>query len=218
MFAVCYVCVRLWIVRVTLFEIEDFRINFCWFSYKWFIVALLLPVIKLTPWILFKGNWLSDFTFVKFVGIVISGMFEAAVVGILFCGLVLSAVELLLDKTIAVVLTSVVFACLNIELDFGSFINFVYSFGMNFAFAVMLMLITEQSENAWNGILIYSFILILNSVFCFGTEASSTALFNYVVHSGKYVIKLLDCALVLILVGLAFFWLNRKKQRQIFYW
>lgn len=136
---VAYILLKLFIEKLLKYKMIDFGITKFSIKLKWFIIAVLLPVIvKLIYLLLFSGKYVSlgmnrnQIFSTLSAGIVFTGIAAGFVEEMVFRGVILNILKKRWNITVAVLIPSVLFGLVHIiGMDFSIYKLFIGCFSRN---------------------------------------------------------------------------------------
>lgn len=216
------ICKKLLKGDMSEYNIPAFKIEI-----KWIIVAILLPITVTAFYILFvpgsfEQNVLDITSKLNLLsaGIFFTGFGAGVVEEMVFRGILMGAIEKRFNKTVAIIVPSVLF-------------GFVHILGMGFAplscalvlvagtmVGIMFSLIASTTKSIWNSAIVHAFwnIIIIGGVLWTGTEFDEYSLYSYVLESktflltgGEFGIESSIVAVVGYMIVCVIAWLGNKK-------
>ena len=178
-------------------DMSEYNIPAFKIEIKWIIVAILLPLTVTAFYILFvpgsfEQNVLDITSKLNLLsaGIFFTGFGAGVVEEMVFRGMLMGAIEKRFNKTVAIIVPSVLF-------------GFVHILGMGFDIlscalvlvagtmvGVMFSLIASTTKSIWNSAIVHAFwnIVIIGGILWTGTEFDEYSLYSYVLDSKSFLL------------------------------
>lgn len=211
-------------------DMSEYNIPAFKIEIKWIIVAILLPLTVTAFYILFvpgsfEQNVLDITSKLNLLsaGIFFTGFGAGVVEEMVFRGMLMGAIEKRFNKTVAIIVPSVLF-------------GFVHILGMGFDIlscalvlvagtmvGVMFSLIASTTKSIWNSAIVHAFwnIVIIGGILWTGTEFDEYSLYSYVLDSksflltgGEFGIESSIVAVVGYVVVCVIAWLGSKRHER----
>lgn len=219
------ICIKLLKGDMSEYNIPAFRIDI-----KWVIVAILLPLTVTAFYILFvpgsfeqnvldmtsKLNMLS-------AGIFFTGFGAGIVEEMVFRGILMGAIEKRFNKTVAIIVPSVLFGLVHI-LGMGfDLLSCTLVIVAGTMVGVMFSLIASSTKSVWNSAIVHAVwnIVIIGGILWTGTEFDESSLFSYVLESqsflltgGEFGIESSIIAVIGYAIVCAIVWLENKRTKK----
>lgn len=178
-------------------DMSDFNIPSFKIGLKWWMVALLLPLLVTAFYILFvPGSFrqndldLNQRLEILATGIFFTGLGAGIVEEMVFRGVMMRAIEKRFNKKIAILVPSLLF-------------GFIHILGMGFDLlsctlvvvagtmvGVMFSLIASETGSIWNSAIVHAFwnIIIIGGILWIGIEMDEYSLYSYVLDTKSFLV------------------------------
>lgn len=182
-----YLIIRFYINKALKLNLSYFRITKPKFSLVWVLIAFLLPLAVFLYYFVFTkgsisyGN--SHSTLSNIVYALRTGLSPGITEEFLFRGFIMKLVENRWNKKVAIFVPSVLFASLHLINGMGS-ADIALLLIAGTTVGIMFSLVTYNSENIYNSILIHTiWNALIIDIFNISSQGSSKALVNYLMDS-----------------------------------
>lgn len=194
---IAYFLLKLLCKKILKGDMSEYNIPKFKMEIKWVIVAILLPLTVTAFYILFvpgsfEKNLLDMFTKLDLLstGIFFTGFGAGIVEEMVFRGILMGAIEKRFNKTVAIIVPSVLF-------------GFVHILGMGFELlscalvlvagtmvGIMFSLIASSTKSIWNSAIVHAVwnIVIIGGIMWTGTEFDEYSLYSYVLDSKSFLL------------------------------
>lgn len=191
-----YFCVSLLCKKALKVSIEFCRITVFSVKTVWVIVALILPVIISIIYLQMPGTMVNtrmdagEICYTIVYAVVFYGIAAGISEELVFRGVIMKVLEQAWNKSVAVIIPSVIFALSHIfgaELDFMSIVQLLVAGSV---VGIMFSLIVYESGRIWNSAIVHVIwnIVIVGDILRIGVSPSEYAMFNYVLKSKSFMI------------------------------
>ncbi len=226
---IAYFLLKLICKKILKGDLSEYNIPKISINLKWVIVAFLLPLAVTVFYLLcvpgtFEKNPLDAVSKLELLsyGIFFTGFGAGIVEEMVFRGILMGAIEKRFNKTVAIIVPSVLF-------------GFVHILGMGFNLltcalvlvagtmvGVMFSLIAATTKSVWNSAIVHAIwnIVIIGGIIWTGTEFDEYSLYSYVLDSesflltgGEFGIESSGVAVIGYMVVCAFVWLGESKRK-----
>lgn len=194
----------------------------------WCIAAVVMPCMVSVILLLTNGHWENNLVDTHLAWELITGavFFYGIGTGIveemIFRGIIMSTLEHRWNKTVAIIVPSVLFGFIHImgrSLDFLSTIQLIIAGSI---VGILFSLVTYESGNIWNAALIHAVwnTIIVGGILNIGDTPSEYAIYNYVLDTDSFLITGgdfgIEASVVAILayaifIGVAVLLMKKKK-------
>lgn len=164
---------------------------------KWVIVAILLPLTVTAFYILFvpgsfEQNVLDMTSKLNLLsaGIFFTGFGAGVVEEMVFRGILMGAIEKRFNKTVAIIVPSVLFGFVHI-LGMGfELLSCVLVLVAGTMVGIMFSLIASSTKSIWNSAIVHAVwnIVIIGGIMWTGTEFDGYSLYSYVLDSKSFLL------------------------------
>lgn len=193
---VAYILLKLFIEKLLKYKMIDFGITKFSIKLKWFIIAVLLPVIvKLIYLLLFSGKYVSlgmnrnQIFSTLSAGIVFTGIAAGFVEEMVFRGVILNLLKKRWNITVAVLIPSVLFGLVHIiGMDF-SIISCSLVVLAGTMVGIMFSMIAIESGSVWSSGIVHSLwnIIIIGGGLSIAESVDKYSVMTYVLNSKSFV-------------------------------
>ena len=187
-----YLFMHLYVTTVLKREMAYFRITKPSFSLFWIIISMMLPAFVILYYLIFTNGTLSYGTSESSMYYIVYALRLGLTAGIteefLFRGLTMKLVEERWNKTVAVIVPSIIFASFHLFQGMGS-IDIIFLFIAGITVSVMFALVTYLADNIWNAVTLHALwnILVIG-IFQISPDVGFESLINYVIDSNNVLI------------------------------
>lgn len=186
-----YLAIRIYTHKVLKVNLSYFRITKPNFSLLWILTAILLPSTVILYYFLFTNGtiYLNNNSILITIAFALkSGLSAGITEEFLFRGFIMKLVENRWNKSVSIILPSIIFASLHLIKGMNS-IDVILLFIAGIAVGIMFSLVTYHSETIWNAIIIHTIwnTLILG-ILCVSPEKASNSIINYVLDNNNILI------------------------------
>jgi len=225
---IAYFLLKLMCKKILKDDIREYNIPAFKIEIKWVIAAILLPITVTLFYILFvpgsfEQNVLDMTSKLNLLsaGIFFTGFGAGIVEEMVFRGILMGAIEKRFNKTVAIIVPSVLFGLVHI-LGMGfDLLSCTLVIVAGTMVGVMFSLIASSSKSVWNSAIVHAIwnIVIIGGILWIGTEFDENSLFSYVLESksflltgGEFGIESSIVAVVGYIVVCGIAWLGSKKK------
>lgn len=196
LFTVLYVATAVFSIKhlccyVLKIPMAEFRVSRLHIGGIWAVAALFLPLLVTAVLLYLPGRFQKNcFDATETAGIITAAVFyygigAGIVEEVVFRGVVMAALEKRFNKTVAVLVPSVLFGLIHVfgnELDAVSFLLLLVS---GTAVGVMFSLVTLESGSVWSSALMHAVwnCIMIGGIFSIGASHSEEALYTYELNS-----------------------------------
>lgn len=186
-----YLALRIYTHRVLKVNLSYFRITKPNFSLLWIITAILLPLTVILYYFLFTNGtiYLKNNSILLNIAFALKlGLSAGITEEFLFRGFIMKLVENRWNKTIAIIIPSIIFTSLHLIKGMNS-IDVIFLFIAGITVGIMFSLVTYHSENIWNAIIIHTtWNTLIIGILCISPEKNSNSIINYVLENNNVLI------------------------------
>jgi len=225
---IAYFLLKLMCKKILKDDIREYNIPAFKIEIKWVIAAILLPITVTLFYILFvpgsfEQNVLDMTSKLNLLsaGIFFTGFGAGIVEEMVFRGILMGAIEKRFNKTVAIIVPSVLFGLVHI-LGMGfDLLSCTLVIVAGTMVGVMFSLIASSTKSVWNSAIVHAIwnIVIIGGILWIGTEFDENSLFSYVLESksflltgGEFGIESSIVAVVGYIVVCGIAWLGSKKK------
>lgn len=225
---IAYFLLKLMCKKILKDDIREYNIPAFKIEIKWVIAAILLPITVTLFYILFvpgsfEQNVLDMTSKLNLLsaGIFFTGFGAGIVEEMVFRGILMGAIEKRFNKTVAIIVPSVLFGLVHI-LGMGfDLLSCTLVIVAGTMVGVMFSLIASSTKSVWNSAIVHAVwnIVIIGGILWIGTEFDENSLFSYVLESksflltgGEFGIESSIVAVVGYMVVCGIAWLGSKKK------
>ncbi len=225
---IAYFLLKLMCKKIIKDDIREYNIPAFKIEIKWVIAAILLPITVTLFYILFvpgsfEQNVLDMTSKLNLLsaGIFFTGFGAGIVEEMVFRGILMGAIEKRFNKTVAIIVPSVLFGLVHI-LGMGfDLLSCTLVIVAGTMVGVMFSLIASSTKSVWNSAIVHAIwnIVIIGGILGIGTEFDEHYLFSYVLESksflltgGEFGIESSIVAVVGYMVVCGIAWLGSKKK------
>ena len=225
---IAYFLLKLMCKKILKDDIREYNIPAFRIEIKWAIAAILLPITVTLFYILFvpgsfEQNVLDMTSKLNLLsaGIFFTGFGAGIVEEMVFRGILMGAIEKRFNKTVAIIVPSVLFGLVHI-LGMGfDLLSCTLVIVAGTMVGVMFSLIASSTKSVWNSAIVHAIwnIVIIGGILWIGTEFDEYSLFSYVLESksflltgGEFGIEASIVAVVGYIVVCGIAWLGSKKK------
>ena len=225
---IAYFLLKLMCKKILKDDIREYNIPAFRIEIKWAIAAILLPITVTLFYILFvpgsfEQNVLDMTSKLNLLsaGIFFTGFGAGIVEEMVFRGILMAAIEKRFNKTVAIIVPSVLFGLVHI-LGMGfDLLSCTLVIVAGTMVGVMFSLIASSTKSVWNSAIVHAIwnIVIIGGILWIGTEFDEYSLFSYVLESksflltgGGFGIEASIVAVVGYIVVCGIAWLGSKKK------
>ena len=225
---IAYFLLKLMCKKILKDDIREYNIPAFKIEIKWVIAAILLPITVILFYILFvpgsfEQNVLDMTSKLNLLsaGIFFTGFGAGIVEEMVFRGILMGAIEKRFNKTVAIIVPSVLFGLVHI-LGMGfDLLSCTLVIVAGTMVGVMFSLIASSTKSVWNSAIVHAIwnIVIIGGILWIGTEFDENSLFSYVLESksflltgGEFGIESSIVAVVGYMVVCGIAWLGSKKK------
>ncbi len=225
---IAYFLLKLMCKKILKDDIREYNIPAFKIEIKWVIAAILLPITVTLFYILFvpgsfEQNVLDMTSKLNLLsaGIFFTGFGAGIVEEMVFRGILMGAIEKRFNKTVAIIVPSVLFGLVHI-LGMGfDLLSCTLVIVAGTMVGVMFSLIASSTKSVWNSAIVHAIwnIVIIGGILWIGTEFDEYSLFSYVLESksflltgGEFGIESSIVAVVGYMVVCGIAWLGSKKK------
>ena len=225
---IAYFLLKLMCKKILKDDIREYNIPAFKIEIKWVIAAILLPLTVTLFYILFvpgsfEKNVLDMTSKLNLIsaGIFFTGFGAGIVEEMVFRGILMGAIEKRFNKTVAIIVPSVLFGLVHI-LGMGfDLLSCTLVIMAGTMVGVMFSLIASSTKSVWNSAIVHAVwnIVIIGGILWIGTEFDENSLFCYVLESksflltgGEFGIESSIVAVVGYMVVCGIAWLGSKKK------
>lgn len=208
-------------------HITRFRLNTIWV-----ICAIAMPLLVLLISILAGGHWEVNVlntpdTWATLTGaVVFYGLAAGIVEETIFRGVIMGCLENRFNKTVAIIIPSILFGALHIIGNDLSFLSIIQLLIAGSIVGILFSLITYESNSIWNSAIVHGIwnMAIVGGILHIGSSPDSDSLFNYVLNNKSFVISggdfgieasIFSLIVYLAFVLLAVFLIRRKSSNTL---
>ena len=178
-----YIVVSVYVRKILKLDLSFFRIIKPKLDLLWVIVAVVLPICVITFYLFFlKGTitYGNEYTLIANIAFVlklalVSGITEE----LLFRGYIMKIVEYRWNKTVAIIMPSIIFASLHAlkGMNVGDFFQLLIA---GTIVGIMFSLIAYQRDNVWNAVIVHTmWNLLVIGVFNISAGENLKTIINY---------------------------------------
>lgn len=225
---IAYFLLKLMCKKILKGNMSEYNIPAFKIEIKWVIAAILLPITVILFYILFvpgsfEQNVLDMTSKLNLLsaGIFFTGFGAGIVEEMVFRGILMGAIEKRFNKTVAIIVPSVLFGLVHI-LGMGfDLLSCTLVIVAGTMVGVMFSLIASSTKSVWNSAIVHAVwnIVIIGGILWTGTEFDESSLFSYVLESksflltgGEFGIESSIVAVVGYVVVCGIAWLGSKKK------
>ncbi len=226
---IAYFLLKLMCKKILKGDMSEYNIPAFRIDIKWVIAAILLPLTVTAFYILFvHGSFeqnvldMNSKLDLLSAGIFFTGFGAGIVEEMVFRGILMGAIEKRFNKTVAIIVPSVLFGLVHI-LGMGfDLLSCTLVIVAGTVVGVMFSLIASSTKSVWNSAIVHAVwnIVIIGGILWTGTEFDESSLFSYVLESksflltgGEFGIESSIVAVVGYVVVCGIAWLGSKKHK-----
>lgn len=225
---IAYFLLKLMCKKILKDDIREYNIPAFKIEIKWVIAAILLPITVTLFYILFvpgsfEQNVLDMTSKLNLLsaGIFFTGFGAGIVEEMVFRGILMGAIEKRFNKTVAIIVPSVLFGLVHI-LGMGfDLLSCTLVIVAGTMVGVMFSLIASSTKSVWNSAIVHAVwnIVIIGGILWIGTEFDENSLFSYVLESKSFLLtggefgiesSIVAVGGYIVVCGIA--WLGSKKK------
>ncbi|EEJ71882.1 CPBP family intramembrane glutamic endopeptidase [Lactobacillus ultunensis] len=183
---ITYYLIQLMVKKYLKINLEKVGISKFKISFKWLIVAVLLPVLVVGIFLIFKGKIVNTgYDMENVIFNILYGSLAAGIVEeLVFRGVILNLLSMRWNYLISILVPSIIFASLHIISRNLSLISIIQLMVAGTLVGVMFSLIEMSQHSVWNNAIVHSiWNLITSALFAVSVTPKNDALFTYVVKS-----------------------------------
>jgi len=178
-----YIVISIYVRKILKLDLSFFRIIKPKLDLLWVFVAMVLPIYVITFYLLFLNGKISygnEYTLISNIAFVlkmalVSGITEE----LLFRGYIMKIVEYRWNKTVAIIMPSIIFASLHAikGMNVGDFFQLLIA---GTIVGIMFSLIAYQGDNVWNAVIVHTmWNLLVIGVFNISVGDNLKSIINY---------------------------------------
>lgn len=191
-----YVCVSVICKKALKQSMNSCKIKKLSIKPIWCVSGLVLPFTIVAVYLLMAGRWepvsmnTGETWYTIIDAVVFYGVAAGIVEEMIFRGVLMSALEQRWNRSVAIIIPSVMFALSHI---IGADLNFISILQLLVAgstVGIMFSLITYESGNIWNSAFVHAVwnMTIIGGILHIGVGANKNFLFNYVLESKSFAV------------------------------
>lgn len=194
---IAYFLLKLMCKKILKDDIREYNIPAFKIEIKWVIAAILLPITVTLFYILFvpgsfEQNVLDMTSKLNLLsaGIFFTGFGAGVVEEMVFRGILMGAIEKRFNKTVAIIVPSVLFGFVHI-LGMGfELLSCVLVLVAGTMVGIMFSLIASSTKSIWNSAIVHAVwnIVIIGGILWTGTEFDEYSLYSYVLDSKSFLL------------------------------
>lgn len=194
---IAYFLLKLLCKKILKGDMSEYNIPTFKIEIKWVIVAILLPITVTAFYILFvpgsfEQNVLDITSKLNLLsaGIFFTGFGAGIVEEMVFRGILMGAIEKRFNKTVAIIVPSVLFGFVHI-LGMGfELLSCVLVLVAGTMVGIMFSLIASSNKSIWNSAIVHAVwnIVIIGGIMWTGTEFDEYSLYSYVLDSKSFLL------------------------------
>ena len=186
-----YLALRIYTHKVLKVNLSYFRITKPNFSLLWILTAILLPSTVILYYFLFTNGTIhlnNDSMLLSIAFALKVGLSAGITEEFLFRGFIMKLIENRWNKTVAIIIPSIIFASLHLMKGINS-IDVFLLFIAGITVGIMFSLVTYHSKNIWNAIIIHTtWNTLILGVLYVSPQKTSTSIINYVLDNNSILI------------------------------
>lgn len=192
-----YLLIRLLCKKYIKGDMSDYNIPSFKIEMKWCAVAVLLPLIIITFYILFvPGSFEQNVLDVNSkldllsAGIFFTGFGAGIVEEMVFRGIMMSVIEKRFNKKIAIIVPSVLFGLVHIIGMGFNVLSCALVLLAGTMVGIMFSLIASETKSIWNSAIVHALwnIIIIGGILWIGIEFDEYSLFSYVLDTKSFLL------------------------------
>lgn len=183
--------------KVLKISMKDCKITGIKIKPIWIIVAFIMPILVSLLLIAMPGEWSYSNMDTKTInatitgGIIYFGIATGIVEEAVFRGVIMTALERRYNKTVAILVPSMIFGLIHItgrDLDFISVLQLFVAGSM---VGILFSLVTYQSGSIWNSAIIHAVwnAIIIGGILNIGVEVDKNSIINYTLKTKSFLIS-----------------------------
>lgn len=188
---IAYFFVKLFADKVLKMPLEELGVPSFRIDWRWIIAAVLLPAAVTGIYLLFPGEYVvSDMNkwqvaAVATRGIFLAGLSSGFVEEMIFRGVILKVFEKRWNKTVAILVPSVIFAAIHIIGRDFSLLSYALVLIAGTLVGVMFSLVEQVNLSIWDSGVIHALwnAVIIGGIFEVGGSANKNVIVNYVLET-----------------------------------
>ncbi|MEG2512705.1 MAG: type II CAAX endopeptidase family protein [Acetivibrio sp.] len=191
-----YIAAKFLCSKVLKYQTNDFNIMKPKVNIKWIMIGILLPIIVCSVYLLFNGNFVSSGKETSEIFAIITGAIFFTGLGagiveeIVFRGFIMNALSMRFNKTIAIIVPSLLFGVahtIGMDFDFRSCALVLVAGTL---VGVMFSLITIETKSIWNSAFVHALwnIVMIGGVLSIGNAVDEYSIYTYVIGSKSFMI------------------------------
>ncbi len=189
-----YLLIKLLCEKYIKGNMSDYNIPSFKVEMKWCAVAVLLPLIITAFYILFvPGSFEQNVLDINSkldllsAGIFFTGFGAGIVEEMVFRGIMMSVIEKSFNKKIAIIVPSVLFGLVHIDMGFN-ILSCALVLLAGTMVGIMFSLIASETKSIWNSAIVHALwnIIIIGGILWIGIEFDEYSLFSYVLDAKSF--------------------------------
>lgn len=192
----CLMTVKILCVKFLKLSLEECKLPKFSLKPVWCIAAVIMPCIVSAVFLFTPGHFENNsYELLKILEIISGAVFfygigTGIVEEVIFCGVIMTALEHRFNKSVAILVPSVLFGLLHIvgrELNLLSIIQLMIAGSI---VGILFSLVTYESKNVWNSAMIHAIwnMVIIGGILNIGVSSNEFSIYNYVLETDSFLI------------------------------